>query len=573
MNENFQQAHYDLGDPSGRDNQELKGQTMAPASIPQTSDENDMQSGAGAGRDTLSTPAPTQTDLKSENLPLASDPVGHRVCFIGLGTSASALMCELAKSASPTDGVFYVALDMGRREAMNSTGNNLLEIHITSNQVSDFEVTGIHPTRNMENDLSDIPDESQLPGRFQNLLMGFDSVYLTGFLGRTSATSLVRVMSAVAESITIPVYGLFTTPLTLEGSARINMAESAIETISDYLTQTMVINGQDCFASLEVKPRTPSEFFPHLRTRILNFHNMVCELQAGTEFIPARLPDFEGILNAKASRHSGVPYIYSGSGSGPDGFAILLKSFKADKALQKWVDEFKPSEIFVFLHGNKALSCEHVDVLVQSVSIIFPGAQVFVGASDSLSQQSHLTDGLEDEFRMSLIALPEVSVHTTEPEPEPSSSEALQSRHAAGPYPLPPTEVPMSSFSEVSDMEYQIDSADDQHFASSGKCPETDNEPVTSLRSQPSRQPDFSDVDQDAYLPPPPDIDDEITRKIIHQKKRTGKSREAKKIAQIQQQLELAIVSRGRFEGTEESRYQGQDLDIPTYVRQGVDIR
>lgn len=571
MNENFKEAYYNLGDPPGGDDQELIDRIETPEIIPQTSEENDRLSESDRGTQTETSPEPADPDLKSENLPLASVPDEHRVCFIGLGSTASALMCELAGSASPSSGVFYVALDLGSRDAMISTGRNLLEIRITSDQVSNFRIDANHASRNQDEDLSGITDESQLPGRFQELLMGFDSVYLTGFLGRTSATSLVRMMTAIAESITVPVYGIFTTPLTLEGSARMTMAEGAVETISDYLTRTMVINAQDCFASLEVKPRTPSEFFPHLRARMLNFHDMVCELQAGTAFIPARLTDFESILNTRTNGHSAFPFVYSGSGSGQDGFASLLKSFKADKALQKWTDEFSASEIFVFLHGNQALSCEHVDVLVQSVSIIFPGAQVVVGGSDSLSQKANLTDGFEDEFRMSLIALPEASVNTSGQEsPAPA---AAQLRNPISPYPLPQTEVPVPSFNEVGDMEYQIDSADNQHFAIPGKAQESTNEPIVPIINPQIRQPDFPDVDPDAYLPPPPDIDDELTRKIIHQKKRSGKSREAKKIAQIQQQLELAIVSRGRFEGTEESTYQGQDLDIPTYVREGVDIR
>jgi cell division protein FtsZ len=37
-----------------------------------------------------------------------------------------------------------------------------------------------------------------------------------------------------------------------------------------------------------------------------------------------------------------------------------------------------------------------------------------------------------------------------------------------------------------------------------------------------------------------------------------------------QEQLPLAIVSKGRFDKSEPTIHKGEDLDIPTYVRRGV---
>jgi cell division protein FtsZ len=37
-----------------------------------------------------------------------------------------------------------------------------------------------------------------------------------------------------------------------------------------------------------------------------------------------------------------------------------------------------------------------------------------------------------------------------------------------------------------------------------------------------------------------------------------------------QGQLPLEIVSKGRFEKSEPTIHQGQDLDVPTYIRRGV---
>ena len=37
-----------------------------------------------------------------------------------------------------------------------------------------------------------------------------------------------------------------------------------------------------------------------------------------------------------------------------------------------------------------------------------------------------------------------------------------------------------------------------------------------------------------------------------------------------QEQLSLAIISKGRFDKSEPTIHKGEDLDIPTYVRRGV---
>jgi cell division protein FtsZ len=36
--------------------------------------------------------------------------------------------------------------------------------------------------------------------------------------------------------------------------------------------------------------------------------------------------------------------------------------------------------------------------------------------------------------------------------------------------------------------------------------------------------------------------------------------------------LPLEIVSRGRFESSEPTVYEGEDLDVPTYIRRGVPL-
>jgi cell division protein FtsZ len=40
----------------------------------------------------------------------------------------------------------------------------------------------------------------------------------------------------------------------------------------------------------------------------------------------------------------------------------------------------------------------------------------------------------------------------------------------------------------------------------------------------------------------------------------------------IQTQLPLSIVSKGRFDKSEPTKHNGEDLDVPTFIRRGVPL-
>ena len=70
------------------------------------------------------------------------------------------------------------------------------------------------------------------------------------------------------------------------------------------------------------------------------------------------------------------------------------------------------------------------------------------------------------------------------------------------------------------------------------------------------------------YVPPAPTLTSEQTQHLLNAQGGGGKRRGRNNAKQGQLQLE--IVSRGRFEKSEPTVHQGEDLDVPTYVRRGV---
>ncbi len=69
------------------------------------------------------------------------------------------------------------------------------------------------------------------------------------------------------------------------------------------------------------------------------------------------------------------------------------------------------------------------------------------------------------------------------------------------------------------------------------------------------------------FSAPAPSLSDDKKDKLLKQK---GRPRQRRKIMMQQGQLPLEIVSRGRFEKSEPTIHQGEDLDVPTYLRKGV---
>jgi cell division protein FtsZ len=70
-------------------------------------------------------------------------------------------------------------------------------------------------------------------------------------------------------------------------------------------------------------------------------------------------------------------------------------------------------------------------------------------------------------------------------------------------------------------------------------------------------------------VPPPPNLEPEKARQILA--RQTSGQRGRKSAARLRQtQLPLELISKGRFDKSEPTIHNGEDLDLPTYVRRGV---
>ncbi|MGV3773705.1 MAG: cell division protein FtsZ, partial [Verrucomicrobiales bacterium] len=73
------------------------------------------------------------------------------------------------------------------------------------------------------------------------------------------------------------------------------------------------------------------------------------------------------------------------------------------------------------------------------------------------------------------------------------------------------------------------------------------------------------------FVAPPPEATPEKTQEILKRQVGRGKARKAGQQWK-QGQLNLEIISRGRFEKSPPTIHQGEDLDVPTYIRRGLPL-
>lgn len=72
------------------------------------------------------------------------------------------------------------------------------------------------------------------------------------------------------------------------------------------------------------------------------------------------------------------------------------------------------------------------------------------------------------------------------------------------------------------------------------------------------------------FVPPPPAVTPEKAEEILKQQT-TSARRGGKRLPKMKQgQLPLEIISKGRFEKSQPTLHNGEDLDTPTYLRRGV---
>ena len=74
------------------------------------------------------------------------------------------------------------------------------------------------------------------------------------------------------------------------------------------------------------------------------------------------------------------------------------------------------------------------------------------------------------------------------------------------------------------------------------------------------------------FVPPAPALPPDQVQQFLTRQSRSGMPLRKAQPRMRQGQLQLEIVSKGRFDKSEPTIHRGEDLDVPTYIRRGVPL-
>lgn len=180
--------------------------------------------------------------------------------------------------------------------------------------------------------------------------------------------------------------------------------------------------------------------------------------------------------------------------------------------------------VLVSLAGGPELTMSEVNRVMAQINRACDGARVVMGAA------------IEEEFadRLSVTV---IATRRGQVVPEVTLESGVSGNSAV-------TERPVS----------------EEGTGSEGKAPEPGEQFLSTGRSSRTSS---------RFIAPPPALTPEQTEQALE---RQNGGKPARKIRSRLRQgmLPLEIVSKGRFEKSEPTVYQGEDLDVPTYIRRGV---
>jgi cell division protein FtsZ len=213
------------------------------------------------------------------------------------------------------------------------------------------------------------------------------------------------------------------------------------------------------------------------------------------------------------------------------------------------------SHVLVQVAGGPAMTLSEVEILMQELGRhINDRTQILFGTSVDGRMGNRLSvtliSSLAEEEEVAAAAAPPASVQEPEPVPMP--------QHEPAPLPVPPVW-------EQREESAPVEAAEQSAFADE-----------LSQMEEPVLEPEPAPV---AYVPEEPVVDEAPPQpRVILPKKKPAPFKEPrpveeKKLHAKQEVLQFEPVTRGRFEKSEPTIVEGQDLDIPTFLRKNVRVK
>lgn len=353
----------------------------------------------------------------------------------------------------------------------------------------------------------------ELAGPIKSVCEGVEIVVLLAGLGGGTGTGAAPVVARLAHEAGALVLAFAVLPFACEGRRKTLQAAHGLEQLKAEADGVICLSNQKLFRLL-AGSATVMDAFATANDVLLGGIRSVHQLVTRRGIVELK---FATLCSTLRGRHAESAFA-TVAASGPDRVTTLVKQILKHPLLDEGHLLAGADAVLVSVTGGTNLGMLEIDQLVQQLQDHCGQAEVLCGADVDAARG--------DELSVTVIATKRQSVPSGE-DPDAGSAAGHPPRLEAG------------SFDSAMGTTF-LESNETVHFHA------------------PSR-----------LVPPPPELDSAQRWEVLEkQGSRGGRKRRGPKMKQGQ--LPLQIVSKGRFDKTEPTLHNGEDLDLPTYLRRGV---
>lgn len=335
---------------------------------------------------------------------------------------------------------------------------------------------------------------------------GADIIFLIAGLGGGTASGAISLIAETAKETGATLFAIVTTPFAFEGRRRAAQAAEALADLSRHATAIIHFKN-DRMSELASPKAGIEETFATSDTILTACVASITGLLRGGGPVPLSLAD---ILAATKGGTAGALFGRGESSSDNRAHEALERALKSP-LLDRGRLLGDSHAVLAHISGPPSLSFAEVSTIMQELSRhTADEAQIFFGVSSHGDSSAPITVTLLGNYAGENAG--EVSVPVSRPRPEPVSAPIpeIVAHHEPEPAPLIPDEAPAAASIE--------------------------EEPVVKTPVRPVRE-----MPKPAAKPAPPKVKQET--------------------------LQFEPVARGRFEKSEPTIVEGEDLDVPTFLR------
>jgi len=348
----------------------------------------------------------------------------------------------------------------------------------------------------------------------KKLCQGADIVFIAAGMGGGTGTGASPVIAKIARESGALVLGVVTMPFECEGNRRQKQAQYGLSLLKLEADGVICLPNQKIFKLIDEKTSLIQAFKIANDLLTQGIKSIWCLLnQPGLINV-----DFADICTVLRGRHTESCFAIGeaqGSNRARDVIDILLSSPLLDGG-QNLNDS---DAVLVSILGGPSMTMSEVDLVMEQIKRQCENAHIIMGAA--------IDSEKEECISVTLIA----STRSTMPEHPSRSAESEN-------------EIDIGHQQALS---YDEPDFDTQFFK---------NPPETTSSSR--------------YIPPAPQMSSQ-KKQELYVKQKGRKKGALKTVGKFRQgMLPLEIVSKGRFQKSQPTTYQGEDLDVPTYIRRGA---